>query len=118
MQLQDAIRTRRTHKAYRAEPVDRATLEDLFEFAQAGEAIRDRKNILATALAAYVVLLAAHDRELAGYWRTPAVLRDPRACDALGIGRDEEFVGLLYFGYPRGAAGARAPARDGRRRVP
>lgn len=166
MQLQDAIRTWRTHKAYRAEPVDRATLEDLLELArwapnhhltnpwrfrvlgpqarsrlevvadalepgsgrklhraptfvvvtahQAGEAIRDRKNILATALAAYVVLLAAHDPELAGYWRTPAVLRDPRACDALGIGRDEEFVGLLYLGYPRQEqpAPARLPVTD------
>src|SRR4051795_6640905 len=32
--LEDAIRSRRTHKAYGAEPVDRATLEELFELAR------------------------------------------------------------------------------------
>jgi nitroreductase len=32
--LQDAIRTRRTHKAYGAEPVDRGTLEELLELAR------------------------------------------------------------------------------------
>src|SRR3954471_6549492 len=32
--LEDAIRDRRTHKAYGAEPVDRATLEELFELAR------------------------------------------------------------------------------------
>ena len=34
MELEDAIRDRRTHKAYGAEPVDRATLEELFELAR------------------------------------------------------------------------------------
>ena len=34
MELEDAIRGRRTHKAYRAEPVDRATLEELLELAR------------------------------------------------------------------------------------
>src|ERR1700712_5427713 len=34
MQLDDAIRTRRTHKAYAREPVDRATLDALFELAR------------------------------------------------------------------------------------
>src|SRR4051795_5935452 len=32
--LEDAIRSRRTHKAYGTEPVDRATLEELFELAR------------------------------------------------------------------------------------
>jgi peptide/nickel transport system substrate-binding protein len=32
--LEEAIRTRRTHKAYGAEPVDRATLTELFELAR------------------------------------------------------------------------------------
>ena len=34
MNLDDLIRTRRTHKAYRPEPVDRATLDELFELAR------------------------------------------------------------------------------------
>ena len=34
MELDDAIRTRRTHKAYRPEPVERETLEELFELAR------------------------------------------------------------------------------------
>ena len=44
---------------------------------------------------------AAHDRGLAGYWRTPAVLRDPRGRQAVGMGEDEELLGLLHLGYPR-----------------
>ena len=34
VELEDAIRTRRTHKAYGAEPVPRETLEELFELAR------------------------------------------------------------------------------------
>src|SRR5437899_2066300 len=34
MELDEAIRTRRTHKAYRQEPVERATLDELFELAR------------------------------------------------------------------------------------
>jgi nitroreductase len=34
MELEEAIRTRRTHKAYVPEPIDRATLEALFELAR------------------------------------------------------------------------------------
>jgi len=34
MDLEAAIRGRRTHKAYGAEPVDRATLDELFELAR------------------------------------------------------------------------------------
>src|ERR1051325_3342503 len=34
MELADLIRSRRTHKAYSPEPVDRATLDELFELAR------------------------------------------------------------------------------------
>ena len=34
MDVDEAIRTRRTHKAYGADPVDRATLDELFELAR------------------------------------------------------------------------------------
>jgi nitroreductase len=151
MDVEDAIRTRRTHKAYAPAPIDRATLEELLDLArwapnhhltnpwrfrvvgpqalerlkaaagpesaskldraptlvavsaeQTGEdAVRDEEDLLATAVAAYVVLLAAHGRGLAGYWRTPEVLRTPEGRAALGIGPDERFVALLYLGRPR-----------------
>ena len=34
MELEEAIRTRRTHKAYAPEPLDRETLDELFELAR------------------------------------------------------------------------------------
>src|ERR1700745_482495 len=34
MELEDAIRTRRTHKAYAPDPIDRATLDELFDLAR------------------------------------------------------------------------------------
>ncbi len=34
MELEEAIRTRRTHKAYGVDPVDRRTLDELFELAR------------------------------------------------------------------------------------
>ena len=52
--------------------------------------------MLATAVAAYIVLLGAHARGLAAYWRTVPVLR------ALGGLPDDELpIGLLYLGEPR-----------------
>jgi ribonuclease PH len=36
MDLEEAIRSRRTHKAYAPEPVDRQTLDELLELASAG----------------------------------------------------------------------------------
>jgi nitroreductase len=153
MELDEAIRTRRTHKAYGQEPVARATLDELFELARwapnhnltnpwrfrvlgprarerlkaaaeeiepgsgakldraptlvaasvvlGGDPVQDREDLLAGGVAAYIVLLAAHNRGLAGYWRTPAVLHDPRGREALGIGDDEEILGLLHLGYAR-----------------
>jgi nitroreductase len=151
MELEAAIRGRRTHKAYGPEPVDRATLEELFELArwapnhhltnpwrfrvlgpgalarlkeaagpeaagkldraptlvavsvaQPGEdPVQDEEDLLAGAIAAYIVLLAAHGRGLAGYWRTPAVLRTAQGRAALGIGDDERVLGLLHLGPPR-----------------
>ena len=41
-----------------------------------GEPIQDEEDLHATAVAAYIVLLAAHARGLAGYWRTPGLLRE------------------------------------------
>jgi nitroreductase len=47
------------------------------------------------------VLLAAHGRGLAGYWRTPGVLRTDDGRLALGIPADERFVALIHLGWPR-----------------
>ena len=48
------------------------------------------------------VLLAAHGRGLAGYWRTPGVLRTPDGAAAVGMGEDELFVALIHLGRARG----------------
>ena len=158
MELEQAIRTRRTHKAFSPEPVPRGVLEELFELArwapnhhltnpwrfrvvgpeslerlkraagpeaapklercptlvvcsavQSGDPEQDEEDLHATACAAYIVLLGAHDRGLAGYWRTPAVLRTREGRDAVGLGAGERFVSLLHVGYPRQAQ--RAPQR-------
>ncbi len=161
MELEQAIRTRRTHKAYAPQPLDRATLDELFELArwapnhkltnpwrfrvvgpqalerlkaaaedpiaaakldraptlvavsarQAGDPLLDEEDVLAAAAAAYVVLLAAHGRGLAGYWRTPGVLRTPAGRAALAIADDERVLGLLHLGYPRQQP--RVPERAG-----
>ena len=50
--------------------------------------------------AAYIVLLAAHARGLAGYWRTVPLLATPAVRKLLRIPEDEEPVGLLYLGRP------------------
>jgi nitroreductase len=150
VELDEAIRTRRTHKAYRPEPVERAVLEELLDLARwapnhhltspwrfrvlgpqalarlkaaAGEeagAKLDRAPTLvavtvttssdpveadedrdAAAIAAYIVLLAAHARGLAGYWRTPGVLRTAAGRAALGIEDGERVIGLLHLGTAR-----------------
>ncbi len=152
MELEQAIRTRRTHKAYGPEPVAPGVLEQLFELARwapnhhlsnpwrfrvlgarsrerlmelaeatqqgsavklrraptlvavsaqlSGEDAQDREDLLATAVAAYIVLLAAHARGLAGYWRTVPLLESPRGREILGLDGAEAPVGLLYLGSP------------------
>jgi nitroreductase len=151
MELEQAIRTRRTHKAFSPEPLDRTTLDELFELAcwapnhkltnpwrfrvlgplalqrlkdaagdpvlaakldraptlvavsttRSGDPVLDDEDALATGTAAYIVLLAAHGRGLAGYWRTPAILRTEAGRAALHVPDDERLLGLLYLGHPR-----------------
>ena len=160
MELEAAIRTRRTHKVYAREPIDRETLDELFELArwvpnhkltnpwhfrvvgpsalkrlkaaigdpvaaakldraptlvavsatQSGDPVSDEEDVLATGTAAYVVLLAAHGRGLAGYWRTPDVLRTAAGRAALHVPDDQRVLGLLYLGHPRQEP--RVPERD------
>jgi nitroreductase len=57
-------------------------------------------DVLATAVAVYIVLLAAHARGLASYWRTPRLLQSPEGRAAVGLEDDEEFVALIHLGEP------------------
>jgi nitroreductase len=161
--VENAIRTRRTHKAYRPQPVERETLEQLLDLARwapnhnltnpwrfrvigpealeqlkraagpeaaskldraptlvvcscalTGDEVQDEEDLHATAVAAYIVLLAAHDRGLAGYWRTPEVLRTAEGRAAVGLPEGERFVGLIHLGHPvqEQAPPERAPAEQ------
>jgi nitroreductase len=149
--VDEAIRGRRTHKAYRPGSVSREVLDELFELArwapnhnltipwrfrvigpQALERLKDaaepeaatkldraptlvvcscaltedevqnEEDLHAAGVAAYIVLLAAHARGLAGYWRTPAILREPAGLEAVGVPEGERFVGLIHLGYAAG----------------
>ena len=62
-----------------------------------------------SAIAAYIVLLAAHARGLVGYWRTPGVLRDRGGREAVGLAPEERFVALIHLGHPQEKA---APERE------
>jgi nitroreductase len=161
MDIDEAIRTRRTHKAYKPGAVSREVLDQLFELARwapnhhltnpwrfrvlgpdalerlkeaagpeaaskleraptlvvcsarlSGDPIQDEEDLHATACAAYIVLLGAHARGLAGYWRTPDVLRTDAGRNAVGLSDDERFVSLIHLGQPvqERAAPEREPA--------
>jgi nitroreductase len=158
MDVETAIRTRRTHKAFKPEPVSRETLDELLDLARwapnhnltnpwrfrvvgpralerlkqaagpeaaakldraptlvvcscalSGDPVRDEEDLHATACAAYIVLLAAHARGLAGYWRTPDVLRTDEGQAAVDLAPEERFVSLIHLG--RGVQGRAAPER-------
>jgi nitroreductase len=150
MEVETAIRTRRTHKAFGPEPLPREQVEELLELARwapnhhltapwrfrvvgpralerlkqvagpegaakldraptlivvscalADDPIQSEEDLHATAVASYIVLLAAHARGLAGYWRTPGLLRSEEGRAAVGLPAGERFVGLLHLGRPR-----------------
>jgi nitroreductase len=149
MDAETAIRTRRTHKAFRPEPLSSEVLDELLELAswapnhhltnpwrfrvlgpeslarlkeaagpeaaakldraptlvvcscvQSDDPVEAEEDLLATGVAAYIVLLAAHARGLAGYWRTPGVLRAEEGRRAVGLADDERFVSLIHLGQP------------------
>ena len=167
--VETAIRTRRTHKAYGTEPVPREIVDELLELArwapnhhltepwrfrvlgpesferlvgagganereklgraptlvvasavQSGDAHQDHEDVLATACAVYIVLLAAHGRGLASYWRTPELLASPEGRAAIGLPDDEEFVALIHLGTPvtTPAAKERKPPTEYRHFLP
>lgn len=145
--LEEALRSRRTHKVYGPDPVDPVLIVELVELARwapnhhltepwrfrvvGPEALAglkaagppdaakklDRAPTLlvgsvrvdpdprvaeedrdAAAAAVYGLLLAAHARGLAGYWRTPAVLLEDAGRAAVGLAADEVALGLIHLG--------------------
>jgi nitroreductase len=46
------------------------------------------------------VLLGAHARGLAGYWRTVPLLAEPGGREILGLSSTETPIALLYLGSP------------------
>jgi len=62
--------------------------------------VADQEDLCAAACACYILLTAAHVRGLAGYWRTPAVLRTEAGLAAVGVPAGERVVGLLHLGPP------------------
>jgi nitroreductase len=79
-----------------------------------GDPSQQHDDLLAAAVAAYIVLLAAHARGLAGYWRTLPILEKAPVRAALGIPAAEQPIGLLHLGHPVQAQRApeRAPVED------
>jgi len=161
--VDDAIRSRRTHKSFAPEPVPRAELEELFDLARfapnhhltqpwrfrvlgpvslarlkeaagpvegpkldraptlvvasahlTGAQQQDEEDVCATAAAVYAVLLGAHARGLASYWRTPAVLRTREGREAAGVPDGERVLGLIHLGRPvtQPAGKERAPVES------
>jgi nitroreductase len=95
-----------------ASKLDRAPTLIVCSCALGGDEVQDEEDLHATAVAAYIVLLAAHARGLGGYWRTPAVLRTDDGRAAVGLEPNERFVALIHLGRPvqEKAPPERAPA--------
>jgi nitroreductase len=88
-----------------APKLDRAPTLVVASAALSGDLVQDEEDVCATAAAIQLVLLAATERGLATYWRTPGVLRTRPGRQVLGIPPGERVLGLLHFGHP-----AREPA--------
>lgn len=81
-----------------APKLDRAPTLVVASARLSGAQQQDEEDICATAAAIYAVLLGAHARGLASYWRTPAVLRTPEGREAVGIPAGERVLGLIHLG--------------------
>jgi nitroreductase len=95
-----------------AAKLDRAPTLVVASAALTGELTMDEEDVCATAAAITLVLLAATERDIATYWRTPQVLRTRAGREAVGISPGERFLGLLHFGTAE-----RDPARRDREPV-
>jgi nitroreductase len=84
-----------------APKLDRAPTLVVASAVLSGDLIQDEEDLCATACAIYAVLLGAHGRGLASYWRTPRVLRSKAGRDAVGLPDGERFLGLIHLGPRR-----------------
>jgi nitroreductase len=84
-----------------APKLDRAPTLVVASCVLSGDLQQDEEDMCATAAAVYIVLLAAHARGLAGYWRTPRVLHTKDGREAIGLPDGERFVGLIHLGPRR-----------------
>ena len=80
-----------------AQKLDRAPTLVLATAALTGDLVMDEEDVCATAAAIQLVLLAATERGIATYWRTPQVLRSKKGREAVGLPQGERFLGLLHF---------------------
>jgi len=87
-----------TGKAGELEKLSRAPTLVVASAKLTGDEHQNHEDVLATACAVYIVILAAHARGLASYWRTPRVLQARAGQAAIGMGEDEEFVALIHLG--------------------
>jgi nitroreductase len=83
-----------------AQKLDRAPTLVVASAALTGDLLMDEEDVCATAAAIMLVLLAATERGIATYWRTPTVLRTRPGREAVGLPPGERFLGLLHFGTP------------------
>ncbi|MBJ7458812.1 MAG: nitroreductase [Thermoleophilaceae bacterium] len=96
--------------AVAAKKLDRAPTLVAVSCVRNADPVLEAEDFAASAVASYIVLLSAHASGFAGYWRTPEVLRDNRGTEALGIGPEEDVLGLLHLGRQTGPLPP-APAR-------
>ena len=89
--------------------LDRAPTLVVASAALSGDLVQDEEDVCATAAAIYIVLLAAHERGLVSYWRTPAVLRTKPGRNAVGLPAGERFLGLIHLGPRLGVAPPEKP---------
>jgi nitroreductase len=85
-----------------APKLDRAPTLIAVSAVMTGDLVQAEEDVCATAAAIYALLVAAHARGLAGYWRTPAVLRTRAGRAALGTPESERLLALVHLGTPRG----------------
>ena len=81
-----------------AQKLDRAPTLVLATATLTGDLVMDEEDVCATAAAIQLVLLAATERGIATYWRTPQVLRTKAGRESAAIPAGERFLGLLHFG--------------------
>ncbi len=83
-----------------AKKLDRAPTLIVASAMLQGDPVQRNEDLLAAAIAAYIVLLGAHARGLAGYWRTLSLLDTRAVRTALQIPAEEQALGLLHLGRP------------------